>query len=93
MDPSILFHAQKRHIGTEDKVQIIDGGLTLLFLSAARTFHTTANVISCKCDSGFKLSRNIIISIHGLVYFHQNTNEVFKEFPKTKDAKTLKHHQ
>jgi hypothetical protein len=34
-----------------------------------------------------------IISIHGLVNFHQNTEEVFKEFPKTKDAKTLKQHQ
>jgi hypothetical protein len=29
----------------------------------------------------------------GLVYFHQNTKEVFQEFLKTKDAKTLKHHQ
>jgi hypothetical protein len=38
-------------------------------------------------------SNIFIISIHGLVYFHQNTKEVFKEFPKTKDAKTLKHHQ
>jgi hypothetical protein len=28
-----------------------------------------------------------------IVYFHQNTKEVFKEFPKTKDAKTLKQHQ
>jgi hypothetical protein len=31
--------------------------------------------------------------MYGLVYFHQNTKEVFKEFPKTNDAKTLKHHQ
>jgi hypothetical protein len=31
--------------------------------------------------------------IHGLVYFHQHTKEVSKEFPKIKDAKTLKHHQ
>jgi hypothetical protein len=34
-----------------------------------------------------------MFSIHGLVYFHQNTKEVFKEFPKTEDAKTLKQHQ
>jgi hypothetical protein len=31
--------------------------------------------------------------MHGLVYYHQNTEEVFKEFPKTKDAKTLIQHQ
>jgi hypothetical protein len=34
-----------------------------------------------------------IISMHGLVYFHQNTKEVFKEFPKTKHAISLKQHQ
>jgi hypothetical protein len=47
--------------------------------------------------SGYKLSKkkwNIFItSIHGLVYFHQNTKQVFKEFPKTKDAISLKQHQ
>jgi hypothetical protein len=58
MDPSILFHAQKRHIGKENKVQFIDGQLTLLFSSAARTFHITANVTSRKCDSGYRLSKN-----------------------------------
>ncbi len=88
----------KRHIGKEDEVQFIDGWLTLLFSSAARMFHTTVNVTSHKCDSGYKLSKNLfwyifIISIHGLVYFLQNTKEVFKVFPKTKDAKTLKQHQ
>jgi hypothetical protein len=50
---------QKRHIGKEDKVQFIDGRLTLLFSSAARTFHTTANVTSHQCDSGYKLSKNV----------------------------------
>jgi hypothetical protein len=49
----------KRHIGKEGKVQFIDGQLTLLFSSAARTFHTTANVTSHKCDSGYKLSKNL----------------------------------
>jgi hypothetical protein len=33
-----------------------------------------------------------IISIHGLVHFHQNTKKFYVEFPKTKDAKTLKQH-
>jgi hypothetical protein len=45
----------KWHIGKEDKVQFIDGQLTLLFSSAAKTFHTAANVTSHKCDSGYKL--------------------------------------
>ncbi len=48
----------KKHIGKEDKVQFIDGWLTLLFSSTARIFHTTANVTSHKCDSGYKLSKN-----------------------------------
>ncbi len=34
-----------------------------------------------------------IISIYGLIYFHQNTKQIFVEFPKTKDAITLKKHQ
>jgi hypothetical protein len=49
----------KRHIGKEDKVQFIDGQLTLLISSATRTFHTTANVTSHKCDYGYKLSKNL----------------------------------
>ena len=88
----------KRHIGKEDKVQFIDGQLTLFLSSAARTFYTTANVTSRKCDSGYKFVKKLfwnifIISIHGLVYFHQNTKDIFKEFPRTRDAKTLKQHQ
>ena len=45
----------KRHIGKADKVQFVGGWLTLLFSSAARTLHTTANETSCKCDSGKKM--------------------------------------
>ncbi len=48
----------KRHIRKEVEVQFIDGRLTLLFSPAARTFHTTANVTSHNCDSGYKLSKN-----------------------------------
>jgi hypothetical protein len=57
----------KRHIGKEDKVQFIDGQLKLLFSSAARTFHTTANVTSHKCDSGYKWSKTFLEHLH---YFH-----------------------
>ncbi len=49
---------KKGKIGKEDKVQFIDGWLTLLFSSSARTFHTAANVTSHVCDSGYKLSKN-----------------------------------
>ncbi len=31
-----------------------------------------------------------IISIYGLVHYHQNTKQIFVEFPVTKDTKTLK---
>jgi hypothetical protein len=58
---------------------------------------------NCKCDITYAqfwiktvldFSWNIFItSIHGLVNFHQNTKQVFKEFPKTKDAISLKQHQ
>ena len=83
--------AYSRLTGKEDKVQFIDGQLTLLFSSAARIFHTTANVTSRKCDSGYKFSKNLfwnifIISMHGLVYFYQNTKQTFVEFPETKGA-------
>ncbi len=92
-----IVQCTKRHIGKEVKVQFIDGWLTLLLSFAMRTFHTTLNVTSRMCDSGYKLSKknwNIFItSIHGLVYFHQNTKEVFKEFLKTKDGISLKQHQ
>jgi hypothetical protein len=88
----------KRHIGKEDKVQFIDGQLTLLFSSDARTFHTTANVTSRKCDSGYKLSKNIFGASSLFPYMVlftsiKHTKEVFLEFLKTKDAKTLKHHK
>jgi hypothetical protein len=49
----------KRHIRKEDKVQFIYGRLTILFSFAARTFRTTANVTSHKCNSGYKLSKNV----------------------------------
>jgi hypothetical protein len=34
-----------------------------------------------------------IISIYGLVHYHQNTKQIFVEFPVTKDTKILKQHQ
>ncbi len=49
----------KSHIGKEDKVQFIDGQLTLVLSSAAITFLTTANVTSHKCDSGNESSKNV----------------------------------
>ncbi len=36
---------------------------------------------------------NISISINGLVHYHQNSKQIFVEFPVTKDTKTLKQHQ
>jgi hypothetical protein len=34
-----------------------------------------------------------IVSIYGLVHYHQNTKQIFPEFPVTKDTKTLKQHK
>jgi hypothetical protein len=34
-----------------------------------------------------------IISIYGLVHYHQNTKQIFGQFPVTKDTKTLKQNQ
>ncbi len=34
-----------------------------------------------------------IISIYGLVHYHQNTKQIFVGFPVTKDTKTLKQNQ
>jgi hypothetical protein len=73
----------KRHIGKEDKVQFIDGRLTLLFLSAARTFHTTANVTSHKCDSGYKLSKNLFGTSSSFPYMVLFTSiKIQKQFLK-----------
>jgi hypothetical protein len=34
-----------------------------------------------------------IISIYGLVHYHQNTKQIFVEFPVTNNTQTLKQHQ
>jgi hypothetical protein len=34
-----------------------------------------------------------IISLYGLVHYHQNTKQIFVGFPVTKDTKTLKQQQ
>jgi hypothetical protein len=34
-----------------------------------------------------------MISMYGLVHYHQNTKQIFGSFPVTKDTKTLKQHQ
>ncbi len=35
----------------------------------------------------------LIVSVHGLVYFHQNTKQIFVKSPVTKEAISLKQHQ
>ncbi len=44
-----------------------------------------------KCPKVFL--EHLHFSIHGLVYFDQNTKQMFVEFPETKDAIALKQHQ
>ncbi len=97
MDASILFHAQRATLGKKTKFN----SLMVIWHSCfhlpqgcstqLQMWHHISLILDTNCK---KTYLNIfIISIHGLVYFHQNTKEVFKEFPKTEDAKTLKQHQ
>ncbi len=97
MDPSILFHAQRVKLRKKTKFNslMVDWHYCFHLLQGHSTqlqmWHHISVILDTNCQ---KLIWNIfIISIHGLVYYHQNTKEVFKEFPKTKDAKTLKYHQ
>ena len=97
MDPSILFHAQRGTLVKKTKFNSLMVDWHSCFhlpqghSTQLQMWHHVSVILDTSCQKPFW---NIfIISIHGLVYFHQNTKEVLKEFPKTKDAKTLKHHQ
>jgi hypothetical protein len=97
IDPSILFHAQRGTLAKKSKFKslmvvwhscfhLLQGHSTLL-----QMWHPVCLILDTNCQK--RIWNIFIVFIHGLVYFHQNTKEVFKEFQKIKDAKTLKHHQ
>ena len=91
MDSSILFHAQRGTLGKKTKFNSLMVDWHYCFhlpqghSTQLQMWHHISVILDTNCQKPFW---NIfIISIHGLVYFHQNTKEVFKEYPKTKYAK------
>ncbi len=97
MDPSILFHAQRGTLAKKSKFKslMVDWHSCFHLLQGHSTqpqmWHHVCVILDTNCPN---LYLNIFItSTHGLVYFHQNTKEVFKELPKTKDTISLKQHQ
>ncbi len=94
---SILFHAQRGTLAKKSKFNLLMVDWHSCFhlpqghSTQPQMWHHICLILDINCPNSFWSI--FIISIHGLVYFHQNTKEVFQEFPKTKDAKTLKHHQ
>ncbi len=96
MDPSILLHVQSGTLAKKSKFNSLMANWLSCFhlLQGRSTQPQMWHHVCVILDTNRPFFWNIfIVSIHGLVYFHQNTKQVFKEFPKTIDAKTLKHYQ
>jgi hypothetical protein len=82
----------------DDEFLFVKDGSIRLWEHWIRGNHLAIHMIS---DSWTTQKENVqkfvwnisIISIHGLVHFHQNMKQIFVEFPVTKDTKTLKQHQ
>ncbi len=97
MDWSILFHAQRGTLGKKTKFNSLmvdwhssfhlpQGHSTQL-----QTWHHISVILDTTCPKTFL--EHLHYFHRWFVYFRQNTKEVFKEFLKTTDAKTLKQHQ
>ena len=97
MDPSILFHAQRGTLANKLKFNslMVDWHYCFHLPQGHSTQPQMWRHVSVILDTNFQnFFWNIFItSIHGLVYFHQNTKQVIKDFLKTKDAISLKQHQ
>jgi hypothetical protein len=86
------------HTIVDDELLFVKNGLIRLWEHKIRGNHLPIHMIP---DSWTTQKENVqkdvwnisIISIYGLVYFHQNKKANFVEFPVTKDTKTLKQHQ
>ncbi len=97
MDQSILFHAQRGTLAKKLKFNSLMVNCHSCFhlpwkhSTQQQMWHHICVILDTNCP--FFFWNMFITSIHGLVYFHQNTKQVFKEFPKTKGAISLKQHQ
>jgi hypothetical protein len=86
------------HTIVDDKFLFVKDGSIRLWELRIRGSHLPIHMIS---DSWTTQKENVqkfdwntfIISIYGLVHFHQNTKQFFVEFPVTKDAISLIQHQ
>jgi hypothetical protein len=80
-----------------DEFLFVDDGLIRLWELRIRGSQLPIHMISDSWTSQKEHVQkdvwNSIISIYGLVHFHQNAKQFFVEFPVTKDTKTLKQHQ
>ncbi len=97
MDPSILFHAQRGTLGKKTKFNslMVEQNSCFHLLQGHSTKLQMRHHVSVILDTNFQ--KTIFEHLH---YFHtwscllpSKYKEVFNEFPKTKDAKTLKQHQ
>ncbi len=89
---------QSGHSIVDDEFLIVKDSLIRLWEHRIRGNHLPIHLISnswtTRKEHVQKFVWNIsIISIYGLVHYHQNTKQIFVEFPVTKDTKTLKQHQ
>ncbi len=91
MDPSILFqHAQRGTLAKKSKFNsLIVNWHSCFHLPQGHSTqpqmrHHVCVILDTNCPNLFW--NTFITSIHGLVYFNQNTKQIFKEFLKTKDA-------
>ncbi len=85
---------QSGHTIVDDEFLFVKDSSIRLWEHRIRGNHSLIHMIS---DSWTTQKENFqkdvwnifIISIHGLVHYHQNTKQIFVEFPVTKDTKTL----
>jgi hypothetical protein len=82
----------------DDEFLFVNDGLIRLWEHRIRGSHLAIHMISnswtTQKENIQKFVWNIpVISIYGLLHFHQNTKQIFVEFPVAKDTKTLKQHQ
>ncbi len=84
------------HTIVDDEFLFVKDGSIRLWELRIRGNHSPIHMIS---DSWTTQKEHVlvwnisIISIYGLVHYHQNTEHFFVGFPVTKDTKTLKQHQ
>ncbi len=86
------------HTIVDDQLLFVKGSLIRLWELKIRGNHSLIHMISYSWTTWKEhVQKDVwnisIISIYGLVHYHQNTKRILVGFPVTKDTKTLKQHQ